>query len=304
MRYGARMIDSVKARWPAEAWEIWDAAALEASSRGWLDKQLAWRTDEAFAKGFAEGVPVAGATQADYLQREIEVGESRVLAGIRFMGQRRLMPFVDLVAWDGPEPDASAAAEVVRREFAVFEPRALRVLRVGEPAAEGVRLDQSVHAARAGDFADGDVEAGVALIGWDEPEAAAELVGETYAAMGEAFCEAVVPATAEGLRDCAADGTLCRIEVGGEVAGVWATEPGKVEFLPGQIVVEEVLVERFRGRGLARSVQRLGARLLPAEAVLLGTIDRINEASRKTATRAGRPEVMRFSLVECRAGGC
>ena len=275
---------------------IWGRDRLETHAAAWLEKRLSWRKDVKFAEKFAAGVPVAGASPRDYLQRVVDVGGTRVLMGIRFRGERTHEPFVDLDAWDGPL-DLAAATEVARDGWAVFEPKYARVLRVGEPDVAGATLDQSVHAARAADVADGEVDSSVALVPWDDADAAAAVVAEVYDGFGDDFRQEVVPASAETLAWCRDEGVLCRIVVDGEAAGVWATAPDAVDWLPGQVVVEECLLPRFRGRGLAVSVQRLGAALLMGADVLLGTIAAVNGPSRETAVRAGRAEALRYSLL-------
>ncbi len=274
----------------------WRHEDLRTRAAAWLEKHLAWQSELTFAEKFARGVPINGATPADYLQRVIDVNGVAVLAGIRFKGKRELMPFVDLLAWDGPI-DLKAATRAVGDAWSIFKPRYARVLWRGEPDVLGTTLDQSVHAARAGDVAAGETDPSLRLVPWDDPGAAAALVGGIYEEFGEDFIEEVVPATAETLAWCRDDGELCRIEVDGETAGVWATAPDSVEWMPGQVVIEECLSKRFRGRRLGVSVQRLGAARLEADDVLLGTIAAVNSASRATATRAGRVEEMRLTFL-------
>ncbi len=292
------MLDSTTPRFP-HLLALWTKEVLDASAGTWLAKHESWKHDKEFAEGFAEGVPIDGAGPADYLQRVVRVDGVSTLAGIRFRGGNALEPFVDLVAWAEPlEPAAVVTAvAVVREQWAVFSPKFVRVLWHGKIGVEGEQLDQSIHAARAADVARGPVDDSVALEPWPDPEAAAALVDDIYRGMGEAFCEQVHPATAEGLRDCLDEGVLCRITIDGDTAGVWATEPGHVDWLPGQIVTEECLLPKFRGRGLAKTVQRLGAARLTEDDVLLGTIADMNHASRRTAEGAGRPEVLRYTML-------
>ena len=275
---------------------IWPADGIEEYARTWLDKRVSWRSDMAFAERFAAGVPVDGAKPTDYLQRFINVGGATVLAGIRFRGEVVSEPFVDLDGWDRPF-DLADAADVVRREWAVFSPKFYRVLRCGPAGLRGEVLDQSVHAARAADVARGKIDSTVRLINWDDPDAAASVVAEVYDGFGDDFKKDVVPASADVLKWCRDDGVLRRIEVDDEPAGVWATAPDAVDWLPGQVVVEECLLPAFRGRGLATTVQRLGAALLGPDDVMLGTVAASNHASRKTADRAGRREVMRYVML-------
>ncbi len=162
-----------------------------------------------------------------------------------------------------------------------------------------VEGDQLLAAARAGAMVGSGVDTDVGL----EParvDEAGRFVRAGYERLAAADPELrarVFPASEEDLAGCAEAGHLWWWTLGGERAGLLAARMDAVLGLGGLLMVEELVDARFAGRGTAAAAQRAVAKCLPAEMLVLGTIDMSNVASRRAARRAGRVEVAGWWFV-------
>ena len=275
--------------WPSLRWAPEEAA-------GWLAMQEARVDDPAFAALF-EGVELPGVVRMDFAHRHVRTARGDVLGGIRFFGQDVARPFVEVVAHG---LGLAALREVVAAEWAAFAPRALRLLVA--PSADlpaDAALDVTVHCARYGEMRPPDGRVALDRV---EPEVALALVRERYDAMEPALRRDVSPAGGEDLARWREAGDLHGIAHEGERVGVLATEPGGVAWIEGDVVAEEVIAAPFAGRGLAASAQGVLASRRDPHRRLVGTIAAGNAASRRTAERAGRPEVMRHVFLPLPGG--
>lgn len=83
--------------------------------------------------------------------------------------------------------------------------------------------------------------------------------------------------------------------------GLLAVEPSRVLGVCGWVITEEVVGRAYRGQGSASRAQRALAAWLcerGRDALILGTVDGANEASLRTAARAGRRCGGRWWFVE------
>lgn len=267
--------------------------------QAWLDQQLARVEDPAFAALF-EGAGVEGAASADFNHRLVRTEHGALLGGIRFYGQDVTRPFVE-VATHGFD-DLEALRAVVGAEWRFFCPHALRLLLPpGSAPAPDAVLDQTVHAARYREMTPPDER--VTLAAFEDAEAAVAMVTARYEALARDEPELrrdVAAADPDDVREWHGAGTLFAIKAGGAHVGLIAYEPGRVEWIEGDVVAEEVVGTEHGGRGHAASAQRALAarqRETAPERLLLGTIARRNHASRQSALRAGRAEVLRYVFL-------
>ena len=285
---------------PVLAGLVGEAAARQRLS-AWLDERLAHVGSRAFAARFRAHFDRFDAAPLDFAHRIVPAGDGEILAGIRFYGGDAERPFVDVMAWqDGLDVGAVSAA--VREAWHMFRPFALRIVQDPAQDVSGAYCDQGIHAACVADMPATD--GSVALAPVTDIEEAHDLVREKHADLRSRAPEVareVIPTDAEGLDACRRDGTLHFIVADGERAGLIATLPGQIEFVPGDVIVEEIVRTPFNGRGLAAAAQGALAATLRAarpEAVLAGTIHRANHASRISAQRAGRPAVLEYAFVD------
>lgn len=277
-----------------------DAGQLERRARCFVREQLARCTDLDFGRRFHAACPVAGADARDYLQCVVPVGASEAaLIGLRFFGGDVRQPFVDVIAVTAPwRRVATELCEAACAAYARFAPRRLRVFEADllRVQPEDV-VDQYFHAGWADEVAaSGPSTPACALevcteSDVDEVSALVEAGYADLAAYAPELVSRVHAAQRGALADCVETGVLAFITASGERVGVLGTAKDSERLFEGQAVIEEVLLRRHQGRGLAVAAQRLLAREVAARCgpvLIWGTIDALNHASRRTAERAGR----------------
>ncbi|KWX22173.1 hypothetical protein AFM11_22030 [Mycolicibacterium wolinskyi] len=293
--------------WPSLADQI-DIATSLFGERGvrmvgaWLAEQTARIDDLQFARTFSDHITLPGIRPADYAHRHLRTGRGDLIGGIRFYCRDLARPFVEVVAHSFE--DVAALADCVRAEWAAFAPGYLRLrARPGRITGPGVVLDVSIHAARHRDITACDGR--VRLHPFTDAQQAVDLVSRRYehlAATQPALAHNITPADPADIRQWHDDGRLRAIEVCDEIVGAIAIVPGAVGWLGGDEVNEEVISAEHCGHGYAVSAQTAWAAYVATDhsQMLVGTIDRHNPASRKTAERAGRPRVLDDVFVALR----
>lgn len=263
----------------------------------WLSEQTARVDDPEFAAQFRE-VRLPGISPGEFAHRSVNSSRGALLGGIRFRGRDIARPFVEVVAHDFEDLDD--LRDCVRSEWAAFAPGALRLFAApGRLTGARVVADLTVHAARCRDMAapDGRVE----LTRFDVGDEAVRLVARTYGTLATtdpALRRNIFPADAEAVTAWCAAGRAHAVRAGGRTVGLLAVAPGRVHWLEGDEIQEEVIDPEHIGRGYAASAQTRWVHLFGArDRLLLGTIDRLNTASRRTALRAGRPAVLEAVFV-------
>lgn len=89
-------------------------------------------------------------------------------------------------------------------------------------------------------------------------------------------------------------GQLKAITVDGVSVGALAIVPGAIRWIEGDEIQEEVIDAEHSGHGYAALAQAAWARSIAVDLdrLLIGTIDGLNIASRRTASRARRRRVL------------
>ena len=164
-------------------------------------------------------------------------------------------------------------------------------------------VDVSIHAARYRDMRRPDGR--VRLERFTDVQDAIDLVACRYQQLSEdepALAHNISPADPSDLRRWHHCGRLRAIRVGDTAVGAIAIAAGAVGWIAGDEINEEVITTEHRGHGYAVSAQTDWAATLATDntRTLVGTIDRHNPSSRKTALRAGRPRVLDDVFVALR----
>jgi hypothetical protein len=283
------------AGWPSlsDQIELADALFGRAGDRlltAWLEEQIARIDDPEFVRLFTDHIDLPGVLPRDYAHRSVGLSHGALLGGIRFYGRDIHRPFVEIIAHSFEDMDA--LCDCVRSEWSMFAPRYLRVRarpsRFGGPK---VPLDNSIHVARCRDMRQPDGR--VSLAPFDDADEAITIVARRYKRMAADLARNVSPATAEDLRLWHAAGQLWAMRVDGVTVGLLAVAPGRIGWIEGDEIQEEVVDTEQRGHGYAVLAQVVWARRASdPDRLLVGTIDRLNVASRKTAERVGRRRVL------------
>jgi hypothetical protein len=269
----------------------------------WFREQIERITDPAFARLFSDHIDLPGVVPGDYNHRLIEVGGRRLLGGIRFYGGDVERPFVEIVAHSFEDWDQ--LRDCVATEWASFAPLDFRTpVTAGAALPEGAHVDMTVFAARYRDMAPPDGR--VALAAFADVEEAFAMVAAKYSDLAKteaALARNISAADADELRRWHDEGQLMaiRAEVEGieRTVGLFAAASGSVEWIDGDEVNEEVVLHAFNGNGFAASAQKAWAARpgLDPDRLLIGMIDGLNAASRRSAQRAGREAVLDYVFV-------
>ena len=260
----------------------------------WLDDEFAKVDDPTYVRLFTDHVSLPGIEPDDYAHRVVETSRGALLGGIRFYGRDVSRPFVEVVGHDFDDLDA--LRDCVHREWSPFAARFARLrARPGTVCGPRVLLDCSVHLARYRDMPAPDGR--VSLAPFEDVDDAIAAVRRRYerlAADDPGLARNVSPADPDDVREWHSAGQLRAIMQRDTVIGVFAVAPGRVGWIDADEINEEVVDADHAGHGYAASAQRAWARRQShhGDRMLVGTVDRLNEVSRRTAERAGRPRLL------------
>lgn len=287
------------AEWPSLVDELELADTLfghrgQALVASWLEGETARIDDMGFARQFSDHIELPGVRAEDYLHRRIRTSSGNLLGGIRFYGRDITRPFVEIVAHSFDDLDR--LCDCVSREWSMFAPPLLRLrARPGRISGPNVLLDESVYVARYRDMRPPSPDV------WLEPfsrvEDAESVVTARYqrmAADDPALARNVFPAATAELAAWHESGQLVGIRTRNALVGLLAVAPGAIWWIDGDEINEEVIAIEHRGHGYAALAQAAWAAHAARDRsrLLIGTIDRLNTASRKTAEAAGRRRVL------------
>jgi len=291
-------------RWPSLADQANVATTLfgddgERLVAEWLDIQLGFVGDADFAAGFSDHITLPGIAPLDYAHRHLRTPRGELVGGIRFYGLDTARPFVDVLAHSFS--DLASLGQVVAAEWAPFAARFMRLRhRPGLISGDNVIPDQTIHAARYSQMTPPDGR--VRLTPLPDAASAIALVAARYANLAAAnpvLAGNVAAKDAAEIGDWHRSGRLRGIDVDGSIVGLLAVDDGDIGWITGDEIQEEVISTGHTGHGYAASAQAAWSAHIaddPAR-LLIGTIDRHNHASRRTAERAGRPAVLEDVFV-------
>jgi len=299
------MVRSLLKSWPSLEFQLQLEQQLFGANsnllRDWFEVQLSWINDAQFARQFSDNISLPNIVPSDYNHRHVRTRFGSLLAGVRFFGRDVTRPFVEITAHSFT--DMERLGTVVDDEWRAFAPPFMRLaVSKGTLPTVSSFLDVTIHAARFCEMS--DPATSVKLVPVANLNDALEMVQKRYKVLRDKRHELALntsPASMEDLKDCADASKLFWIKNDDTAAvGLFATQPGQIDWIEGDVVYEEVTQAKFSGQGFAVSAQgRYAKARLETEPdrFLIGTIDRHNHTSRKSAVRAGRPEVMRKVFV-------
>ncbi|MGU3650208.1 hypothetical protein [Mycolicibacterium sp. A43C] len=262
----------------------------------WLAEELARTSDDAFARSFSDHIDLPGVSSLDYLQRVVHSERGDLLGGIRFRRRDIDKPFIEIIAHTFD--DVEDLARCVAAEWSAFAPKALRLRTLpGTLDGPDIVVDQTVHLARCKDLGVPDPQ--VQLVPFDRAEDAISLVQTRYRTLNPLLAQNVSAADAEDMRAWHAAGQLYAITAADATVGVFAVRTGGIYWIAGAEIHEEVVDVDHAGHHYASHAQRRWAADVTTDhdVHLIGTIDGLNIASRRTAEEAGRPRVLDLVFV-------
>jgi RimJ/RimL family protein N-acetyltransferase len=269
----------------------------------WFEAQVALIDDTEFARGFHAHINLRGSVQEDYSHRILRTSRGNILGGIRFFAGNAARPFVDVFAHTFSD-DWSGLVDAVAAEWSLFEPKHLRVLLSQQEmqaltkAVSHATLDQSIHVARHAQMMPTDGR--VTLAAFDDVKVAIAMMQQRYLDVAEqdpALGRNISPTPSDEIEALHGSGQLRAIRSEGRIVGLLAIAPDDLAWIKGGEVMEEVIETRYTGAGLATSAQTAWAASAPGHELMIGSIDGLNHASRRSAERAGRPAVLNYCFV-------
>lgn len=273
----------------------------------WLEQQLERINDPHFARLFSDNIKLQGIAQGDYNHRLVHTSKGALLGGIRFYGGDTTRPFVEVMAhtFDSTSEGMLALASVVKDEWSMFTPLQIRLLVT--PIEQdmllqmglGAVLDLSIHVAPHAQMTPEDGR--VKLVRFNDVDEAIALTTQRYADIAShdpVLHRNLSPADSDDILTWHNDGHMHAIDAQGDVVGLLAIAPGSIAWIEGDEIEEEVIASAHTGNAYAASAQAAwAAAALDKKRVMVGTIDRLNHASRRTAQRAGRPTVLSYLFM-------
>lgn len=294
-----------------------DVALLDLNLRGESSAPIAKKLESAcipyvIVTGYSEADVLAQGIKGQMIikpfrSRQLVDAVTTAYANIRFYAQDTSRPFVEVVAHSFADAAPSIAEldrlrDCIRSEWSMFEPLDLRLRalpgRIKHPAA---RTDVTIHAARHRDMTPPD--RCVHMMSFADLDTAIEIVHNRYQQLSVSspdLARNISAADTDDLHAWHAADQLRAIVAEGTIVGLLAIAPGNVAWIDGDEVKEEVVMAAYSGRGYAASAQASWAATVAPDRhqVVVGTIDRLNPASRRTAERVGRPAVLEEVFID------
>jgi GNAT superfamily N-acetyltransferase len=255
--------------------------------------------DLGYARQFAAVAPQIGAPVESYLDRWLSIGrDGHVLAGPRYLGRDPNLPFVGISGSDRPivAADRDALVDLAHTHFAPFAPKFV-LLQSADPVQDwpGCTTERRTVVGALGELRSVATDRRVTAVPRRDVEMydAYKAVYDRDLAADPGRARMATPEDRDDLAEIAGNGLLFDIRVEGEWAGVIAAELDARRGIPGAIVKELVLEQRFRRSGIGHQLSILLARVVPLDdrELLVGTIHAGNVGAYRAALRAGRVDV-------------
>ena len=296
-----------------------DSQRVRGYVRPQIEEDLATVDTVDFARRFRGFCPVDGASEDDYRRRLLEVETApalTIMVGIRFLGGDTSRPFIEIERRSRPltgPDDLRSVRERLRSELEVFGAPRLRLFLTPREEKLLARLDSEPdlrwvvgHVAHLRSRPLPPSPASIIALRAPSDLAFYPRYESAHAEASRGFTPlmraSVRLESRETLAKCRDEGALFEILIDGEWAGIIAATRKNGLGLPGFEVAEEILTARFRGRGLAKAVQRQFITQLPAkdDDFLCGTILAENRPSLRTALGVGRTDLGGFHFIDLR----
>ena len=266
----------------------------------WFAQEQGRVDDPDFARLFSDHISLPGIASLDFAHRHVTTRHGALIGGIRFYAQDIARPFVEVIAHDFE--DVQTLTQVTAAEWRDFAPQHLRLHVIpGTPLPAKGTLDMSLYVGRYRDLRAPAhrVQLGV----FDSAKQALCIVEDRFEVMAQHDPDLrrnVSPISHEALSEMFEVGQVHRITaVGQGTVGLIAAMPGHIGWVAGDEIIEAVVAIGHAGHGYAAAAQfALSARNEDkGEAMLIGTIDGLNIASRRSAERVGRKRIIDYVFL-------
>lgn len=239
-----------------------------------------------------------GTTAEDFRERIIEIEKDKfILAGIRFRGLNVDRPFISIVtSFEITNNRLYNLAEVIKNEFSIFKPNSFQFQLPSEIAltAPELEIDRFTVVGSVKKITDHCLPERSEIV--EIVELNNTVFYEGYIKEYKIFHEKniylkdeVKPESAEDFNEAIRNKLLYKIMIDNKHAGIIAGSPFNYYGIQGVCILEEILYDSFKGKGLGIYIQKeFSKKLIGRYDLLWGTISSLNQPSLKTALRNGR----------------
>lgn len=264
-------------------------------------------TDQDFAKDFHQYINRSDTVPNDFLYKIVEVDQERKLVtSIRFKGGDKLHPFVEIVSknFDIRQQEWPQIAKLVGNNYKLFQPLSIRFFdgldTISNENSE-FTFDQWYLANQLSTLK--NYKTGFNQDKFEFHIPADISFYENYEKAFQQLVEAgndeevlVQLESKESIQILVDKQLVICIYYDNEWAGFIAVDQINYKYFKGYCVMEEILLEEYKGKGLGKALQRKMIEHLPFKdsELFYGTIDHKNIPSIKTALANGRQKIGKY----------
>ena len=262
-----------------------------------LDELAKLSRPEVYIEGF-NYFKLDGTTAEDFRERILEVEKDQfIMAGIRFRGLNVNKPFISIIAnFEVTSDRLSGIAELIKKEFSIFKPIAFHFhlpseIKLIAPELEIDRYTIVGSVRNLTDYYLPEHAETVELVELSSTEFYDEYLNEynIFHVKNPNLKDEVKPESLEDFEEAINNQLLYKIVIENKNAGIIAGSAFDYYRIQGVCILEEILYDSFKGKGLGIYIQKeFTKKLLGRSQLLWGTISSLNQPSLKTALRNGR----------------
>lgn len=298
--------DTLKLQWqkvPAIIKDWQPKEVIEASLKKELKINFSKMKDPSFGDRFFDYYYVENSDPKDYRYMVLKLSEGReIMTGIRFYGLDKNKAYVEIVYTNFIDLDEAILKEIVaviKERYAVFNPFACRILHANDlkKAFPSLKIKKDLHfyTGKKSSIMQMDIPIKydqIELVKPDNLDFYSLYMGmlEFYIEDNPGSEEYVFTLDKDRLNKLKEMGTLFCTYIDEQWAGIIACDYLQMKYLEGYCIVEECLINKFRGKHFAAAIQRKMIEMLPGDmhTLVYGEIHDRNIPSRKTASKNGR----------------
>jgi len=268
-----------------------------------IEENINRHQDETYGDRFFDYCYVEGAQPADYKNQIIELSpKHQIMCGIRFFNLDLKRAYVNIehanfTNWDMDLFNSAAIA--IKEKYEVFKPFAYRILSVDEynnkyPILNFTK-DLSYYVGLKGNILSLEKPIKYDMIELVRPKnldfySLYQGIVEFYIDENPGAEDYVFALSKKDIERLHREQTLFSVYIDEQWAGITAVERATKKYLEGYLIVEEILIKKFRGKNFGPAMQHKLIELMPGDeyTLIFGEIHENNIPSRKTAARNGR----------------
>jgi len=259
--------------------------------------------DASFGDTFFDYHYVENSEPIDYRHLLLKLSDGKeIMTGIRFFGLDKTKAYVELVYTNFVEFDLETLkeiAQVIKKRYRVFNPFAFRLLHSGDLVKQfqslNIKKDLHFYTGKKSSIMQMEVPIKYEQIELRKPndlDFYSLYMGtlDFYIEDNPGSEEYVFTLEKEELEKLNTMGSLFCTYIDEQWAGIIACDYLQMKYLEGYCIVEECLIDKFRGKHFAAAIQRKMVEMLPGDmhTLVYGEIHDRNIPSRKTASKNGR----------------